>query len=40
MVHVWYYSQATKACITSQNRRDGVYLGINSRRIVRQYDAG
>ena len=35
MVHMWYYSHA-KACLTSQIRRDGVYPGTTSRRVVRQ----
>jgi len=40
MVHIRYYSHATKACLTSQIRRDGVYPGTTSRRVVRQSEVG
>jgi len=40
MFHMRYYSHATKACLTSQIRRDGVYPGATSRRVVRQSEAG
>jgi len=40
MVHVWYDLHATKACLTSQIRRDGVYPGTTSQRVVRQSEVG
>jgi len=39
MVHVWYYSHVTKACLISQIRRDGVYPGT-SRRVVSSSEWG
>jgi len=35
-----YFSHATNACLTSHIRRDGVYPGSTSRRVVRQIEAG
>jgi len=40
MFHMWCNSRATKACLTSQIERDGVYPGATPWRVVRQSEAG
>jgi len=35
-----YSSHATKACLISQIRRDGMYQGATTWRVVRQSEAG
>jgi len=40
MVDMRYYFHATKACLISQIRRDGVNPGTTSRRVVRQSEVG